>query len=121
MKPIKAMELSSKVAQKSNNDERMVSDVLDFFWKNVRSSVSKLEHPTIHLDNLGSFKVRPWVLPKIEEKYQGIHDALSNSEDLTFRKRVILQETNERLKVIDNIKSILDSEKQRAEKIKKSR
>ena len=69
MRPKKAKDFIQDVAKQLHFSEDVVKDVVDYYWRNIRKSLSSLDHSRIHLTNLGDFTIKHW---KIDEKIEGL-------------------------------------------------
>ena len=115
MKPKKAKEFIPSVSTELGLSEDLVEDVIDYYWREVRKSLSNLSHSRIHLTNLGDFVVKHW---KLEEKLESLQKWEEN------KKAKGLQEITVRFKVAENLynlrslKKIIQEENQRKDFIK---
>lgn len=115
MKPTKAKEFIPDVAEQTGVNEEAVSAIINFYWQEVRKSLSGLKHSRIHLTNLGDFVIKHW---KLDEKIA----KLERFEEYNRQKG--LQQMTARFKTVETLfdmkalKAIMDEEKQRAEFIK---
>ena len=115
MRPIKAKEFIPKVADQTGVNEELVAAVINFYWQEVRKSLSGLKHSRVHVTNLGDFVIKHW---KLDEKI----DKLERFEEYNRQKG--LQQMTARFKTVETLfdlkalKGIMDEEKQRAEFIK---
>lgn len=115
MKPTKAKELLKDLAQELNQDEDLVRDVVNFYWRDLRKQVSSLKHCRVHVTNLGDFVVKHW---KLEQKIQD----LERFEEVNRQKG--LQQINARFRNAEvlydlrNLQALINAEKQRKQFVK---
>ena len=63
MKPKKSRLLYQEIAEENDLSKHLVENLLDFYYKNVRTLLSELYHPKINITGLGLFRRRwCWVL-----------------------------------------------------------
>jgi hypothetical protein len=103
------------VAEQLNLSEELVADVVNFYWQEIRKSLSSLSHSRIHVTNLGDFVTKYWKLDdKIEmlEKWEE-NNKLKGLQQITTRFK-----TAENLFDLKNLKKIIEEESQRKDFIK---
>jgi hypothetical protein len=115
LRPRKAKEFIPKTAENLNLSENLVEDVIDFYWQEIRKSLSSLKHQRVHVTNLGDFIIKHW---KIDNKI----DSLEKWEETNKQKG--MQQISARFKTAENlfelkeIKKVIDEEGQRKDFIK---
>lgn len=115
MRPIKAKEFIPKVAEATGVDEETTAAIVNYYWQEVRKSLSTLKHSRVHLTNLGDFVIKHW---KLDEKIA----KLERFEEYNRQKG--LQQMTARFKTVETLfdlkalKGIMEEEKQRADFIK---
>lgn len=115
MRPKKAKDFIPTVANKLTLPEDLVEDVINYYWQEIRKSLSSLKHNRIHLTNLGDFTIKHW---KIDDKIQMLEqweekNKLKGMQELTARFK-----TAETLFDLKNIKKLTEEENQRKDFIK---
>lgn len=105
MRPLKTKELYPEIAFATGSTPEEVKAVSEYFWSQVRESLSLLTDVRIHLHGLGDFTVKHWLIDKEIEKY---HQIISKRANL----KGILQEKIDRL---DRVKDLHLEEVQRKE------
>lgn len=115
MRPKKAKQFIPELASELNLPVEMVEDVISYYWREVRKSLSGLKHTRVHLTNLGDFTIKHWklndkieMLEKFEEK-----NRLKGMQQMTARYK-----TAETLYDLRNMKTMLEEEQQRADFVK---
>ena len=58
MKPTKAKELITSTAMELNIPVNIVEDVVTTYWKDIRSSLSELKSPIVHVYAFGNFTIK---------------------------------------------------------------
>ena len=115
MKPKKSKELLPVVAKELEISEHLVKEITDYYWQEVRKSLSSLKHARIHITNLGDFTIKSW-------KIDGKIEMLEKFEETNRQKG--LQQMTARFKTVETlfdlkaIKLLMDEEKQRKDFIK---
>lgn len=112
MKPLKAKDFIPQVADQLDHPKELVKDVVDYYWQEVRRSLSNMKHSRVHVTNLGDFVTKHW---KLDEKIA----RLESFE--TANKLKGLQLINARFKTAETlydlkaVKKLMEEENQRAE------
>jgi nucleoid DNA-binding protein len=115
LKPTKAKEFIPQVANESNLPEDAVTAIVNFYWQEVRKSLSGFMHSRIHITNLGDFVIK---YRKLENKI----NKLENFEEYNRQKG--LQQMTSRFKTVETLynlkalKVIMEEEEQRKNFIK---
>lgn len=115
MRPKKAKDFIPTVAEQLHFSEDVVKDVVDYYWRNIRKSLSSLDHSRIHLTNLGDFTIKHW---KIDEKIEGLEKWEETNKQKGLQQITARFKTAETLYDLKKLKGILEEENQRKEFIK---
>lgn len=115
MRPKKAKEFIPEVASELQHSEQLVSDVLSFYWAEVRKNLSTLAHNRIHLTNLGDFVVKHW---KVDEKIEAYEKFEENNRQKGMQQMTARFKTAENLFNLRGVKNIIEEEAQRKDFIK---
>lgn len=115
MRPRKAKEFIPMVAQELQLAEKLVEDVVDFYWQEIRKSLSTLKHQRIHVTNLGDFVTKHW---KIEDKINGFEKWEENNKQKGMQQITARFKTAESLFDLKSLSIMLEQEKQRKDFIK---
>lgn len=99
-------------------DKNLIIDIIDFYWLNVRKSITQVTYPRIGIENLGSFELKIKSLQNTIDKYQ---NALDKTDTSNFRKYSKYIAIKSRIEVLENSKTIILEEKQRKKQIKNNR
>lgn len=115
MRPKKAKDFIPDVASDLGIPDDLVKEVVNYYWEEVRRSLSSLKHQRVHITNLGDFTIKHW---KIDEKIESLkkweeNNKLKGLQEITKRFKVA-----ETLYDLNNIKGLISGENQRKEFIK---
>lgn len=112
MKPTKAKDLIPAVVAICDLKKNEVEDIVNFYWREVRRSLSSMKHTRVHVTNLGDFKVKHW---KLQEKIDRLEKFEESNRQKGLQKITARFKTAETLYDLRNVKKLLDEEKQREE------
>lgn len=115
LKPKKAKEFIPELATKLNLSENLVEDIIDFYWQDVRKSLSSLKHSRIHLTNLGDFTVKHW---KLDAKIAGLERWEEENKQRGLQQLKARFKTAESIFDLKNIRKVVEEETQRKDFIK---
>lgn len=115
MRPKKAKDFIPSVAEQLHFSEDVVKDVVDYYWRNIRKSLSSLDHSRIHLTNLGDFTIKHW---KIDEKIEGLEKWEETNKQKGLQQITARFKTAETLYDLKKLKGLVEEENQRKEFIK---
>jgi nucleoid DNA-binding protein len=115
LRPKKAKELIPKVAAELNLPEQMVKDITDFYWGEIRKSLSGLKHNRVHLTNLGDFTIKHW---KLDDKIQMLETFKENFKQRGLQETVTRFRTDEKIFDLKAIKLKIEEENERRDFIK---
>lgn len=115
MRPKKAKDFIPSVAEQLHLSEDVVKDVVDYYWRNIRKSLSSLDHSRIHLTNLGDFTIKHW---KIDEKIEGLENWEETNKQKGLQQITARFKTAETLYDLKKLKGLVEEENQRKEFIK---
>jgi hypothetical protein len=115
LKPSKAKDFIPEVVEETGLSEDTVTAIVNFYWQEVRKSMSALKHNRVHVTNLGDFTIKHW---KLDEKITKLerfeeYNRLKGLQQMTARFKTV-----ETLFDLKALKGIMEEEKQRAEFIK---
>ena len=115
LRPRKAKEFIPEVAKELNLQESLVEDLIDYYWSEVRKSLSGLKHQRVHLTNLGDFVIKYW---KIDEKIEMLEKWEENNKQKGLQQITARFKTAESLFDLKAVKKTMEEETQRKEFIK---
>ncbi len=118
MKPKKARLLYQEISETEDVSKQLVENLLDFYYKNVRTLLSELYHPRINITGLGVFIARyrtvKNAIPRFE-KYLQNHDTSTYSA--YYNKKML----EEKIEFLYSIKEQIELERKRKEKFLKEK
>jgi hypothetical protein len=117
LNPIKSKDLIASVANETNLSTDVVNEIIKTYWKEVRTSLSELKYPYVHISNFGTFKIKYWLIDKEIEKFTNIL-AKMKSSDISVRKQYIINTAEDKLRLLENLQKEYVSEMQRKNFIK---
>lgn len=117
MVPKKANEFKKPTAEELGLPENLVSDFIDFFWDRVRTHMSELNHETIQIPNLGTFKVKHW---KIDETVES-HKATIIRVEGKFSGYRMKVDLMDRIEKLEKIKKLVEQRELKFKEIKDAR
>lgn len=115
MKPRKSKELIPIVAKEVMLSENLVQDVVDYYWQEVRKSLSSLKHSRIHIANLGDFTTKHW---KVDDKIKRLELWEDGNKQKGLQQMTARFKIAETLFDLKNLKKIIEEENQRKDFIK---
>ena len=80
LNPKKAKTFIPDVAKSTGHPEDLIESVMNFYWQEVRKSLSSLKHNRIHVTNLGDFVTKHW---KIDDKIERLEKWEENNKQNT--------------------------------------
>ena len=107
MRPKKAKELIPDVAKETDVSEQLVKDIVDFYWQEVRKSLSSLKHSRVHITNLGDFTIKHW---KLDDMIEMLERFKENLKQKGVQEKVTRFRTDENLFDMKDMKKIMEEE-----------
>jgi hypothetical protein len=118
MIPKKARKFYKQTAEDLDIQESLVEDFIEFYYKNIRHSLSNLVHPRINIEGLGHFTVKPsWVRRSIDRISRSL-DKHDTSTFGAYSKKVRLEHT---LDLLIELEKKIVLEEQRKETFKETK
>jgi nucleoid DNA-binding protein len=118
--PKKAKEFVEITAKKLEMNQEFVQDVIDFYWKEVRKSLSELRSPRIVVANFGSFQIKHWKLEEQKTIYEA-HLRKYNPEEMTFQKHKLKEDAEKRLACVNKVLKMVESDTEKRKTVKQKR
>lgn len=118
MKPKKARLLYQQVSEEKDLSNNLTENLIEFYYKNIRTLLSELHHPRINITGLGLFIARSSSINKAVprfEKYLNNHDTSTYSA--YYNKKMLEQ----KVKCLHSIKDQIEVEKKRKEQFLKTK
>ncbi|HPP18604.1 MAG TPA: HU family DNA-binding protein [Candidatus Dojkabacteria bacterium] len=117
MVPKKANDFKKSVAEELGLSEDLVSNFIDFFWDRVRTHMSELNHETLQIPNLGTFKVKHW---KIDETVES-HKATIIRVEGKFAGYRMKIDLTDRIEKLERIKNLVEQRELKFKEIRNAR
>lgn len=118
MNPKKTNKLYREVAEEMNISESLVEDIIEFYYKELRSSMSNLKHPRLIVYGLGQFVAKTGLVRKSISKYtKGLNDHDVSTYRAYHNKKTI----ENKLSLLINLEQLISEEEIRKEEIKSKR
>lgn len=114
MTPLKAKSLIGKTSELTGIPEEACKAVIESFYKDLRASLSNLEHKQIIVEHFGVFYCKERTLDKYEKKHNNII-AYMEKKPNSFRTELIMRNSKEELEKITRIKNQYREDKERRE------
>jgi hypothetical protein len=117
LNPKKIKPLLDKVPNELGLDPDLVFDIFDFYWENVRKTITSPTHSRINIESLGVLEIKEKTLDRTIAKYKATLDKLDKTN---FSKYQRYQTLETRLVMLEKLKAeiakTLDDKKQFKEK-----
>lgn len=120
MLPKKPKEFIKPTAEKLNVNEDLVSDLVNFYWKEVRKTLSDLKAPRVTVAKFGYFQLKFWMLPDEKKNYEKYLESL-NPNKMTFMKHTLKEDVVQRLNSINKVMAIVEQDKLKKKTVKEKR
>lgn len=125
MNPQKAKEFVKPTAEELEVSENLVKDLINFYWKEVRNTISNLIHYNVLLVGLGSFRIKTWKIDSEIEKHKKIiasyKKAIDGGEFITMQRFASMKEYESRLQNLERVKKIIDKDELKKAEVKKKK
>lgn len=116
MKPKKANILYQEIAEEKDISKPLVENVIEFYYRNVRTLLSELYHPRINITGLGVFVARARSIDKAIPKFKKYLDNHDTSTYSAYYNKKMLEE---KLECLHSLKDQIETEKKRKEEFLK--
>ena len=118
MNPKKSSTLYKEVSEENNVEEVLVADLIDFYYKELRSQLSDLKYPRINVEGLGQFVIKE----KLAEVYiTKLTKMLPTHDVSTFRAYHNKKAMEEKLRLLNEVTVKIEQEKKRKEEFNKNK
>ena len=115
MKPKKARQLYQEISEENDLQKDLVENLVDFYYKNVRTLLSELYHPRINITGLGLFTARERAVKKAIPRFENY---LKNHDTSTYSAYYNKKMLEEKIEFLQCLNEQIDSEKKRKEEFK---
>jgi nucleoid DNA-binding protein len=118
LNPKKSKELIKPTAEELGLPEVLVKDAVDFYYENMRKSLSELKKSKITIASIGIFSINPKKLVGLKEKYKTISERMNTD---TFNKFSAKKELERKLENIETIFDEINENVKKKQEIKEKR
>jgi len=118
MIPHKAKNLTKDVSEELNLPKTLVDDLIDFYYKEVRNTLSELKEPRINIEGLGQFIVRNTLVKNSIPKLKKMLDKHDTSTFSAYFNKKMLED---KIASLESIKEKMDSAIERKNQFKKEK
>ena len=115
MMPKKARQLYQEISEENDLSKDLVENLVDFYYKNVRTLLSELYHPRINITGLGLFTARESAIKKAIPRFENY---LKNHDTSTYSAYYNKKMLEEKVEFLQCMSEQIDSEKKRKEEFK---
>jgi nucleoid DNA-binding protein len=112
MIPKKSKLLYKDVSEEMNVSENLVDSLIDFYYKELKNTLTNLQHPTINVEGLGQFVIRKNLVTKSIPKYNKM---LENHDTSTFRAYYNKKAIEERVQLLEKMSDMINQDSLRKE------
>jgi hypothetical protein len=98
--PRKVNTLFSSIASEVKISEEAVSDIISFYWKEVRKELEEPEHITLRLEHFGTFEIRKKQVIYMIDKYKSL---IKYMKPTTYNKHAMLDSAAKKLEKLEKI------------------
>ena len=109
MIPYKYNKLYTLISEELNVKEDLVDDFINFYYKEVRSTLSNLNHTKVNIDGLGVFSIKPRSVDKLINRYQ---KTIDNYNNYSFKSYFNKKQLESKLNDLYNIQEKIRKEKE---------
>ena len=112
MIPKKSKLLYKDVSEEMNVSENLVDSLIDFYYKELKNTLTNLQHPTINVEGLGQFVIKKNLVTKSIPKYNKM---LENHDTSTFRAYYNKKAIEERVQLLEKMSEMINQDSLRKE------
>jgi len=110
MNPKKSSTLYKEVSEENNVSEMLVSDVVEYYYKELRLLLSGLKYPRINVEGLGQFVIKQ----KLAETYiEKLNKILPSHDVSTFKAYHNKKSMEEKLQLLNDVSLKIEEERKR--------
>lgn len=109
MLPKKPKEFIKPTAEKLSLDEDFVSDVVDFYWKEIRKALSDLKAPRVGVAKFGHFQLKFWMLADQKRNYEKYLENI-DPDNMTFMRHKLKEDVVQRLESVKRVTAIVEQD-----------
>ena len=108
MIPKKPKILYKQLSEETNLNETLIDNLITFYYKEIRSEMSALNHTKIYVDGLGQFIVKSKTVDNLILKYERIIAKADNYSFSSYHNKIRL---TTRLEELNSVKLKLQEDK----------
>lgn len=112
MIPKKSKLLYKDVSEEMNVSENLVDALIDFYYRELKNTLTNLQHPTINVEGLGQFVIRKNLVTKSIPKYNKM---LENHDTSTFKAYYNKKAIEERVQLLEKMNEMMNQDSLRKE------
>lgn len=110
MNPKKSSTLYKEVSEENNVSEMLVSDIVEYYYKELRLLLSGLKYPRINVEGLGQFVIKQ----KLAETYiEKLNKILPSHDVSTFKAYHNKKSMEEKLQLLNDVSVKIEEERKR--------
>jgi len=118
MIPKKSNLLYRELAEEMNIPVELVEDLIQTFYKEIRSSLTNLKHPRINVEGLGLFEARPSMVKKSIDRYK---KGLVSHDTSTFKAYYNKKMLEDKVEALEKLSQKIDKDALEKEIFKKKK
>jgi nucleoid DNA-binding protein len=118
MIPKKTSDLYQQLSEDLNLDKHLVESFIDFYYTELRKTMSDLKYPRINVEGLGHFHVKPQIVKKAITSYSRL---LENYSSETFNGYHNKKRIANKVELLKNIYVKLEEAKEQKELFKQKK
>jgi len=112
MIPKKSKLLYKDVSEEMNVSENLVDALIDFYYRELKNTLTNLQHPTINVEGLGQFVIRKNLVTKSIPK---CNKMLENHDTSTFKAYYNKKAIEERVQLLEKMNEMINQDSLRKE------
>ena len=112
MIPKKSKLLYKDVSEEMNVSENLVDTLIDFYYRELKNTLTNLQNPTINVEGLGQFVIRKNLVTKSIPKYNKM---LENHDTSTFKAYYNKKAIEERVQLLEKMNEMMNQDSLRKE------
>jgi hypothetical protein len=107
MNPKKTNNFYKIVAEEMNLSDVLVEDLIEFYYKDLRNTMSNLKHPRIMVNGLGQFVAKTFLVRKFIDKYT---KSLNNHDTSTYKAYHNKKQIEQKLSLLISLEELISKE-----------
>lgn len=118
MIPKKSSQLYKELAEEMHIAVELVEDLMQSYYKEIRSNLTNLNYPRINVEGLGQFVARPSLVKKSIDRYKKALDSHDTSTFSAYYNKKMLEE---KVECLENLSKKLDEAEIKKQNFKKQK